>query len=224
MLAAGRPDEGTVVMARGQTEGKGQAGASWESESGKNLLLSIILYPDFVNPAAHFSLNQAIALAVRDLVATLVPRPVFIKWPNDIYIEDRKTAGILLQTSIKGLRFQHCVAGMGININQKVFPPHLPKAVSPAMLNEVEYDLRDLREELFLYLEERYLQLRAGGADDIRQEYLRHLYRWNVPARFQQQDGYVFEGRIVDVSPQGLLLIEQETGVAAFDVKELAFL
>lgn len=224
MLSEGRPDEGTIISARSQTQGRGQAGATWESEPGKNILLSVILYPDFVNTNAHFSLNQAIALAVRDLVAALVVQPVYIKWPNDIYIADQKTAGILLQTSIKGFRFQHCVAGIGINVNQTAFPEHLPNAVSPAMLMGREWDLHELREELFICLEERYLQLRAGHTDTIREEYIRHLYRFGEFARFQRKDGHIFEGRITDVSPQGLLQVQHEDGVSAFDVKEVAFL
>lgn len=224
MLSEGRPDEGTVISARSQTEGRGQAGASWESEPEKNILLSVILYPDFVNTNAHFFLNQAIALAVRDLVGSLVVQPVYIKWPNDIYIADQKTAGILLQTSIKGFLFQHCVAGIGINVNQTAFPEHLLKAVSPAMLMGREWNLHELREELFLCIEERYLQLRVGHTDTIREEYLRHLYRFGELARFQRKDGHIFEGRITDVSPQGLLQVQHEDGISAFDVKEVTFL
>lgn len=224
MLSEGRPDEGTVIAARGQTQGKGQAGASWESEPGKNILLSVILYPDFVDTAAHFSLNQAIALAVRDTIAGLVPQSVAVKWPNDIYIEDRKTAGILLQTSIKGFRFQYCVAGIGINVNQTTFSEHLPNAVSPAMLTGQESDLHEVREDLLLSLEERYLQLRAGQTEAIREEYLRHLYRFDEPALFQRKDGHVFEGRIIGVMPQGLLQVRHEQGISAYDVKEVAFL
>lgn len=224
MLSEGRPDEGTVISARSQTEGRGQTGASWVSEPGKNILLSVILYPDFVDPTAHFSLNQAVALAVRDLVAGLAASSVWVKWPNDIYIDDRKTAGILLQTSIKGFLFQYCVAGIGINVNQTVFPEHLPKAVSPAMLTGQESDLREVREDLLLCLEERYLQLRAGHTDTIKEEYLRHLYRFDEPALFQHKDGQVFEGRITGVTPQGLLQVQHGHGFSAFDVKEVAFL
>lgn len=224
MLSEGRPDEGTVIAARGQTQGKGQAGASWESEPGKNILLSVILYPGFVDTAAHFSLNQAIALAVRDTIAGLVPQSVAVKWPNDIYIEDRKTAGILLQTSIKGFRFQYCVAGIGINVNQTTFSEHLPNAVSPAMLTGQESDLHEVREDLLLSLEERYLQLRAGQTEAICEEYLRHLYRFDEPALFQRKDGHVFEGRIIGVTPQGLLQVRHEQGISAYDVKEVAFL
>lgn len=224
MLSEGRPDEGTVISARSQTEGRGQAGASWESEPGKNILLSVIFYPDFVDTSAHFSLNQAVALAVRDLAAGLLAHPVTLKWPNDIYIGDRKTAGILLQTSIKGFRFQYCVAGIGLNVNQTTFSEHLPNAVSPAMLTGQEFDLHEVRENLFLCLEERYLQLRAGQTEAIREEYLRHLYRFDEPALFQRKDGHIFEGRITGVTPQGLLQVRHGQGVSAFDVKEVAFL
>lgn len=224
MLSEGRPDEGTVISARSQTEGRGQAGASWESEPGKNILLSVIFYPDFVDTSAHFFLNQAIALAVRDLAAGLLAHPVTLKWPNDIYIGDRKTAGILLQTSIKGFRFQYCVAGIGLNVNQTAFSEHLPNAVSPAMLTGQDLDLHEVREDLFLCLEERYLQLRAGQTEAIREEYLRHLYRFDEPALFQRKDGHIFEGRITGVTPQGLLQVRHGQGVSAFDVKEVAFL
>ncbi len=223
LLAAGGLEEGTVISTRRQTHGKGQAGATWESQPDQNITLSVVLYPDFLKARAHFSLNQALALAVRDLVAAQVQDPVYIKWPNDIYICDGKTAGILVQTSLSGSRFQYCIAGIGINVNQTVFPDHLPNPVSLALAEGRQYDLPTLRQSLFLQLETRYLQLRAGESERIRLEYLRHLYRMETSCLFRRKDGSVIEGAISGVDEQGRLLIRHGAREEHFEMKEVSF-
>lgn len=224
LLAESRPEEGTVISTWRQTEGKGQAGSVWESEAHQNITLSVILYPSFLSGQFHFALNQAIALAVHDLVAAYVTGPVYIKWPNDIYIGEGKTAGILIQTALKGGHFQHCVAGIGINVNQTAFLERLPNPTSIALAEGCAFDLHALRNSLFLHLESRYRQLRNGASQRIREEYLQQLYRKDVPAQFRRPDGRVFEGHITGVSEQGRLLVRTEGKEEQFDVKEVSFL
>ncbi len=224
LLAGSAPEEGTVVSTWRQTQGKGQAGAGWESEAYQNISLSIILYPVFLNAQAHFLLNQCIALAVHDLVTANVSSPVYIKWPNDIYIGDGKTAGILIQTSMSGTRFQHCIAGIGINVNQLEFPLHLPNPVSLAQVEDRTFDLEALRAELFLHLESRYAQLRTGHHERIRHDYLDRLYRKDLTCLFKRPDGTIFEGAITGVAEHGRLCIRHANGMEEqFEVKEVSF-
>jgi BirA family transcriptional regulator, biotin operon repressor / biotin---[acetyl-CoA-carboxylase] ligase len=222
-LAAERPDEGAVVSATAQTQGKGQGVTVWESEPGRNIALSVILYPDFLPALSHFLLSQAIALGVRDFVASYVPGRVAVKWPNDIYISDGKAAGILIQNTLSGSRFQTCIAGIGINVNQTAFPAHVPNPVSLASATGRLFDLTELRETLFLCLEEWYLRLKAGETELIRESYLNHLYRFDADARFRRAGGSIFEGRIAGVTDQGRLVIRHSSGEEHFDLKGVSF-
>jgi BirA family biotin operon repressor/biotin-[acetyl-CoA-carboxylase] ligase len=223
LLKAGPVLEGLVISASTQTQGKGQAGASWESEPGKNLAMSVILQPSFLHAAKHFYLNMSIALAVRDTLSSYTSTPFYIKWPNDIIAGNGKVAGILLQTQLKGSRFQHCVAGIGVNVNQIKFSENLPFATSLGKLAGREFNLRHLREELCFQLNVRYSQLREGNLSEISLHYANHLFKIQTPANFRRADGHIFEGVIEGVSEEGKLLIRQDKITEQFLPKEIAF-
>jgi len=110
--------EGTVISANFQTAGKGQHGNRWESERGKNLLFSIILYPSSVSPDEQFLISMSISLGICDFLKHFLS-DIKIKWPNDIYVNGGKIAGILIENSIIGQTIEYTVAGIGININRK---------------------------------------------------------------------------------------------------------
>ena len=120
--------EGLVVTANFQTSGNGQRGKSWESSIGDNLLISIVIEPNILTKN-QFLLSKCVALALYDLL-TLYTDDVSIKWPNDILINDKKIAGILIQNKVKSDKISHSVIGIGLNINQMVFKDYLPKATS----------------------------------------------------------------------------------------------
>ena len=123
--------DGTVIRAYEQSSGKGQETNQWESEKGKNLTISVVLYPFFIEPARQFLINIFISLSVMDLVSELLPgKNVKIKWPNDIYVDKKKVAGILINNTIKGNSFDYSVIGIGININQEVFKSDASNPVS----------------------------------------------------------------------------------------------
>jgi len=223
LLALGRPEEGTVIATAHQTHGRGQAGTRWEASPHDNLTLSIILYPGFLEAQAGFLLSQAIALAVRDTIADTIGFPASIKWPNDIYIAGKKTAGILLQTALSGRHFQYCVAGIGINVNQTSFPAELPNPGSLALATGTAVPIIPFREWLFRNLAIRYRQLQYDSAETLRTDYLRHLYQLEKVCLFQEPDGTRFEGRITGVSPTGKLLVQQQEKTRRFDIKEITF-
>lgn len=237
-----RPPEGTVVRAANQTAGKGQLGSQWQSEPGENLLLSIILYPVWLEAQAQFYLSMAVALSLRDLVIETIwtgveqnpdaseqlqvlPTMVKIKWPNDLYLGDKKAAGILIQNAISGSTLQSAIVGIGLNVNQKSFPDALPNATSLAIAFGVSLDIEQVAERLFACVERRYLWLKAGRFSELKTEYEQHLWRRGISSRFvRHSDNHSFEGIIKGVNDHGNLLIQSGSQIATFEVKEVSVL
>lgn len=235
-----RPPEGTVVRAANQTAGKGQLGSRWQSKPGENLLLSIILYPKWLESMAQFYLSMTVALALRDLAIEaigasvelnpnasedlqILPSMVKIKWPNDLYLGDKKTAGILIQNAVSGSTLQSAIVGIGLNVNQKSFPEELPNATSLAIAFGVYFDIDQVAERLFSCVERRYLSLKAGLFSDLKAEYEQHLWRLGIPTSFRRSsDGGIFEGVLQGVDERGHLLIQTDQEVISFEIKEVS--
>lgn len=223
LLSKSKPSEGTVISTFNQTAGRGQIGSSWISEPGSNLTLSVILYPSFLDIRRQFLLNQAVSLAVRDFVAKYVQKNVFVKWPNDIYVEGRKIAGILLQSALAGNRMESVVAGVGVNVNQVHFPDDIPNPTSLRLETGEELDLEELSGALCLFLEQRYLQLKKDDFPVLQQDYRSALFGFQQKRKFQYPDGRSFEGKIIGIAETGKLLIERENRVETFGLKEVIF-
>ena len=119
--------EGTTIITSRQTSGKGQKGNRWQSEPGKNLTFSIILKPGFLDVKQQFKLNFAVSLGIFDFLSSFFKSHVKIKWPNDIYYKDSKIAGILIENSIRSMKMQHSIVGVGLNVNQE-------EALSPELV------------------------------------------------------------------------------------------
>ena len=135
MLKDKRPPEGTVIVADHQTAGKGQDGNSWESEAGKNILMTLILYPSFVEISSQFRISMAVALGIIDFLKEILPdQRILIKWPNDIYVGKGKIGGILINNEIMGDHFEHVIAGIGLNVNQLRFPTELADSATSLLL------------------------------------------------------------------------------------------
>jgi BirA family biotin operon repressor/biotin-[acetyl-CoA-carboxylase] ligase len=214
--------EGTVFVAACQQAGRGTGLASWESATGLNLTFSVVLYPKQVRISQQFSISKAISLGVTDFLAQYV-NGVSIKWPNDIYVGDKKIAGILIETAITGGKFSRAIVGIGLNINQEVFVSDAPNPVSLKNLTGESYELSQLLTELCTCLDKRYLSLVLGGLAIIQSDYQELLYRKSVWAKYRDQNSD-FEGRILEVEPDGRLLIETRTGEKrGFYFKEVSF-
>ncbi len=222
--AVARVPEGSVVVADYQTHGHGQQEAVWHSEPGKNLLLSLLLLPRFLEPRRQFALNEAIALSLYDLISPAFEEgSVYIKWPNDLVLHNKKVAGILIQNSLSANEMRSCIAGLGLNVEQLEFPPELPQATS-LWREGAKLSRRFLLERFFTALERRYLQLRSGDFAGIRKDYLSALFRFDQVADYRRKDGSTFRGSILGVEPTGRLLIEHESGdIEAFAFKEVEF-
>lgn len=219
--------EGTVVMTDFQTGGKGQPGNTWESEPGKNLLLSLILYPEELQPQDQFFVSMAVSLGLCNYLTTLVDH-CRIKWPNDIYVSNDKIAGILIESSIIGNKFDYMVAGIGLNVNQEKFqtgknPTSLKILTGKTLAREEVLSglLESVNAMYELLRTKQNLKLRT---EYLRTEYLGHLYRYNEWAEFQSNKTF-FIGRITDVENDGTLVIEtKENETRRFHFKEIEFI
>lgn len=221
LLEKGNVIEGTTVRATFQTGGKGYATNTWESDAGKNLLVSIILKPSFLQPKHQFFLNQAISLAVADSVQLLVPESeVKIKWPNDIFCDDLKIAGILIENAVQGNTILNSVAGIGLNVNQAGFPAHLPHATSLKKISGKEADVDVVFDLLCEKIESRYLQLKNSQHAAIQKEYMKILYRVEEAGLYRSGEK-IFTAKIVGLTADGKLVLETEGQHEVFGFKEV---
>jgi len=202
--------EGTVILAVHQTQGKGQCGSSWESEEGKNLLFSIILKPEFLRADKQFYLSMCISNGILDFI-TPIANPVSIKWPNDIYLNGRKVAGILIENTIMANCLFFSVVGIGLNVNQRVFSKHLPNPTSLSIETSKEFILSDSLNILLKCLNQWVNKLYNGVFSEIKTKYLNNLWLINKWTTFTDISG-IFEGRITDVSESGELVILKKDG------------
>lgn len=223
-LAKNRPEEECVIIADHQTQGKGTETNTWESEKGKNLTFSLVLYPA-VTAEHQFMLNKALSLGIYDFLVSLLPdQKVSIKWPNDLYIGDKKVCGILIQNSVMGNNLAYMVAGIGLNVNQTGFTSLAPNPVSLKMATGKDFDLGELLENLIHAIMNRYSTLSTETALDIENGYRAALYRlmeWHE----YLVDNYVIKARITGTNAFGQLVLESEKGkVISCDFKEVKFL
>lgn len=217
-----------TILADHQTAGRGQRGNAWQAPPGENLTFSVLLRPTFLTAADQFTLSIAVALAGHDTLRAELPLAVaataHIKWPNDLYLGDRKVGGILIENTLRGTQVGISVVGIGLNVNQLNFDPALPNPTSLARETGASLNRATVLTALLTNLEARYLALRGGAAGRQRVEYLSHLYRRGEPARFTFADGQPpAMGCIRDLDDRGRLLIEFTQGVRAFDVQQVQF-
>lgn len=224
MLRTSSPPEGTVVIAYEQTHGRGQRGNTWQTEPGKNLTFSCILRPSFLTASQQFRLNMAVSLAVYDFLKIYLPTHLSIKWPNDLYWNDQKLGGILIENSIQGSHLVHSVAGIGLNINQLLFSEDLRATSLGQATNMIDgYNLEILLNQLLELLEKYYLMLRTGNFVSLQTYYQSLLYGRDVCRRFRYQNQEM-EGVITGVLESGLLEMDTPKGTQQFAFKEIEFL
>ena len=224
LIAAGNPPE--FIYTGFQTAGRGQAGNGWESEEGKNLLCSILLPPR----EPLFDQNVLISVAVHKVVAQLLQQSGLtakrsdIKWPNDIYWQNRKVAGILVENAIVGNEVQYSIAGIGLNVNQTEFVSGAPNPVSMKQISGEEYEIDAVMNVLLDEIHE----VSAMPPEEVWDYYKAHLYRregfWPfverevsvVPTMNVQSDDVqctkAFLARIEDILPTGEILLEDQEG------------
>jgi BirA family biotin operon repressor/biotin-[acetyl-CoA-carboxylase] ligase len=215
--------EGTIVYTNYQSAGRGQPGNSWESDKGKNLLISILILPAMIKPVNQFILSMAISLGICDYLTRQIDGCT-IKWPNDIYVNNDKIAGILIENSIMGENIEYSIAGIGLNVNQEKFLSDAPNPVSMKLLTGTNFDLTTCLSQLASELDKRYKQIVSESYDTIRNEYLSLLYRRNEWSNYKIHEA-IFSGRIITVTETGKLLIEKKSGsLEEYSFKEIEFI
>jgi len=223
LIKQGSVQEGTVILAVHQTQGKGQAGSQWQSEEGVNLLISAILRPDFLPADKQFYLSMCVATAIADFIERFGVQSM-IKWPNDIMIGKRKVAGILIENTIMKENLEFSVIGIGLNVNQTVFPDDLPNPTSLKLETGTEISLQPLLTGFFGKLNFHINQLYKGSFSTIKMDYLNKLWRLNAWASYADYTG-VFEGRIIDVTETGELVLMRRNGeIKNHWFKEITFI
>ena len=226
MLSFGDQIEGmTLVVAKTQTAGRGQTGNHWESEAGKNLTFSLLCHPDFVLASEQFILSQCIALSVWHALIDYVPaeNALTIKWPNDIYWEDRKLSGTRIDVNLQGGVLQDMVIGTGINVNQELFNGTAPNPVSLRQVTRMDYSRNELLDKVLTHFEEYMDLLRKGEKERIMGEYHEHLYRRDGYHKYADSHGE-FEAKMVGVAANGIMTLQRKNDdLQQFDFKEVRF-
>jgi len=197
LAAEGNPPD--FIYAGFQTAGRGQTGNSWESEEGKNLLCSILLPPD----KNLYFLNIAVGVAL----VRVIGEAFTIKWPNDIYYEDKKIAGILIENAIIGNEIKYSIAGIGLNVNQTDFHSDAPNPISLKQIYGTEFAIDQLMSQVL----EAVHKVLNEPEEDVWAYYKSHLYRREGFWPFEDQNG-TFEARIEDVLPTGEIVLRDQQG------------
>ncbi|MCO6499770.1 MAG: biotin--[acetyl-CoA-carboxylase] ligase [Vicingus serpentipes] len=210
--------EGLVVITQQQELGRGQRGNYWQSEPNKNITFSLLIRPK-ISVSDQFMISKTISLGVVDFLIAEGIKNVTIKWPNDIYIENTKIAGILIENVLKGSSIDAVIVGVGLNVNQLWFA-NLPNATSLRLINGVEFDLEETLNKLLFFIEKRYLILKKLNFFSLDKDYIKHLFRINELHNYEISNGIV-QGEIVGVSQSGKLQININGVVQEFDLKEV---
>jgi BirA family transcriptional regulator, biotin operon repressor / biotin---[acetyl-CoA-carboxylase] ligase len=204
---AGLATHGQAWFAKEQWAGKGQRGKEWTSAVGKNIILSVAIKPSKVFASKPFIFSMLIANACRYFFAEIAKETIKIKWPNDIYFNDRKAGGILIENIFKGKEWQWAVVGIGINVNQIEFPPALTNATSLKIITQKENDTIILAKKLHAIILQ---EIAKGGIINLKnvlETYNINLYKKEEEVALKK-DNAVFNTIIKSVNEYGYLETE----------------
>ena len=217
-----------------QTAGRGQAGNSWESEAGKNLLFSALLRYEGIHAVKQWRLSMLVAVALWDTLSKYLPQEQLrIKWPNDLYFGDKKLVGILIENSLSGQYVGYSIAGIGVNVNQTQWLSNAPNPISMKEITGEEYDVETLMNEWISSMKSWEL----CTTDDIRAAYMQHLYRSKGWHEYVEREVNItptaialkgiedaFFAEIVNVTEQGELVLRlQNREEKTYHFKQIRF-
>lgn len=208
LLAAGENLHGTAILGFVQTDGRGQYGRNWYSEPGLHLAMSIILQPKDMNtfelPLLSMKISLAVLRTIKKIEDYIQPK---IKWPNDIYVDDKKLAGILVENSLSSTKVQHSIIGIGMNVNEVYFPEYIPNAISLHMLSGKNY----LLEQIATNVQNEIMNIIDETKEDWKPEYDRFVYGLGLQNSFDNNGEIIF-GKIEGIGNDGKILLQKEDG------------
>lgn len=215
-------DNFTTVVTENQLKGKGQRGATWTSENGKNLTFSVFINHSKKTTHYLYTINILVSIAIIEVLKSYDLTDLYIKWPNDILSENKKICGILVENVIKSDGEIQSIIGIGLNVNQKTFK-NLPKASSLAQLKNRIFDKEILLKSIINALESNYKK--RDDTDFIWKKYHSLLFKKNIPTAFENKDKSRFMAIIQGVSTIGKLQLQLEDGtIKEYDIKEIKML
>ena len=209
-----------AVMAKYQSAGQGQRGSNWQSEKGKNLIISILKKNIKTKVQNQFEINMRVSMAVLITLKTFGIPNLSLKWPNDILSENKKISGVLIQLLTKNQKINQAIIGVGVNVNQTHFN-NLPQASSMKSITGTAFDIEALTTELMVQLKHYF---DVPNTDKLISEYESVLFRKNMPSSFVTPQGLSFVGTIQGVSKSGMLRVKSEKAIKEFDLKSIQML
>ena len=214
----------TVVTANSQTKGKGQMGSTWVSEPNKNLLCSVFVRFDGLSADNQVLINYAVSLAIVNTLAKFKISKLAIKWPNDILSSSHKICGILVENVMQSTEIKSTIIGIGLNVNQEVFSNQLTNVTSMKNVTKKNIDLDALLEVLITELKTSISYIINSESTVLKTNYLKLLYKKNIPTMFKNSEDVLFMGKILGVSLLGKLQIElDDESIQEFGIKEVSF-
>ncbi len=222
LLNTNQLPEGYVIVADFQNSGKGLGANTWESEPGKNLTFSLLLRPDTLKAEEMFLLSKAVSLGIIDALNEI--RNCFtIKWPNDIYYQNKKVGGILIENQIQGDYIKYSMIGIGININQDVFTSEAPNPISIKQILCQPLNRKEILKNMLNQISIWYDMLSDEYFDKINEQYFNHLFRNTDYHDFKAGDE-LFHAKIKEVANDGQLILKTPAGeIRKFYLKEVEF-
>lgn len=215
LLEDGLAHHGDVVWALEQTAGKGQRGKKWEAKAGENIMMTLVVQPGRVLATNPFQLNMVVSNTLTTYFKNIYPYwHVAIKWPNDIFINAKKTVGILIENVFRGSQWTHAIIGMGINVNQSVFPEHLANATSLRNASGMSYDLKEIITDIRAGILNELQVSREESFGKTRTLYNQNLFGAGTVRAFRlSNDEDLFEAKVLEVDREGMLLLETKEGL-----------
>ena len=214
----------TVVIANSQLKGRGQLGTTWVSERSKNLTFSILI--NFLNFEINhqFYLSMAVSLGVLNTVKENVKIPFYVKWPNDILAEKDKVAGILIENLLRGNFIKQSVIGIGLNVNQKLFPKSIENVTSLKNISGVDFNKDELLKSIISNIQYYVNYIQKEEFSKLKELYIASLYYYKKTAMFEDNEGTTFLGKIIDINEDGRLIVElTNKKTRKFSLKEIKF-
>ncbi len=211
IVQKGVANSGDAVFALEQIAGRGRRGKSWESRKGENIVLTVISEMQWLPVLSQFQLSVAVAVACHDFLSGYVENDIKIKWPNDIFINDRKAGGILIENVIKGHIWQWAIIGIGLNVNQEEFETGNLRAVSLKQIIGKSFNARSLARELHEDVLAKISELKSGGYNKLLETYNKNLFARNKKVKLKKGN-IIFETTVEQVSPSGELITKDVMG------------